>query len=284
MNKSVVEVEFNIIERFVEHQITRGKSELTAKTYRHAIEAFDKFLKSNGGSINNLTRHDVQTYITHIENEGKSATTVNKVFAIISVFAKFIKRPNVIEDVRLTEVRKVRNIAPKCMERNERNSLLREIERKGNLRDIAIVYTLLHTGLRVSELVALNLEDVIIGERSGSVRVRSGKGNVARTVPLSPEVRLHLSKYIASRTDDNPALFISNYKQQISVRAVQHLLSNFGVHPHKLRHTFCRELVSKGIDISTVAELAGHADINVTRRYSKPTEKELEQAINKAFS
>jgi integrase/recombinase XerD len=62
------------------------------------------------------------------------------------------------------------------------------------------------------------------------------------------------------------------------------MLSNYNVHPHALRHTFVKELVSKGIDISTVADLAGHADINVTRRYSKPTEKDLEAAIDKAFS
>lgn len=284
MNNSVAEIKFNIIERFIDAQLARGKSNLTAKTYRQAIEAFDKFLKSNGGNLNSLTRHDVQSYISHLEDEGKSATTVNKIFAVISVFAKFVKRPNITEDIRLTEVRKTRHIAPKSLERNERNSLLREIERKGNLRDIAIVYTLLHTGLRVSELVALKREDVVIGERSGSLKVRSGKGNVARTVPLSPEARLHISRYLASRTDNDPALFLSNYRKQISVRAVQHLLNNFAVYPHMLRHTFCRELVSKGVDISTVAELAGHADINVTRRYSKPSESELEQAINKAFS
>ena len=80
------------------------------------------------------------------------------------------------------------------------------------------------------------------------------------------------------------ALFLSNYRQRISVRTVQYMLSKFGVHPHILRHTFCRELVRAGVDIATVAELAGHADINVTRRYSKPTVSELKQGIERAFS
>lgn len=184
----------------------------------------------------------------------------------------------------MPEVRKIRHIAPKCLERNERNSLLREVERKGNLRDIAITYTLLHCGLRISELVALNREDIIIKDRSGSLKVRNGKGNVARTVPLSAEVRLHLSRYLETRTDNDPALFLSNYKKRISVRACQHMLSAFGVHPHQCRHTFCRQLVSQGVDIATVAELAGHADVNVSRRYSMPTERELERAIERAFS
>lgn len=61
------------------------------------------------------------------------------------------------------------------------------------------------------------------------------------------------------------------------------MLKKYDVHPHKLRHTYCRELVSSGIDIPTVAELAGHTDINITRRYSKPSFIELEDAIEKAF-
>ena len=62
------------------------------------------------------------------------------------------------------------------------------------------------------------------------------------------------------------------------------ILEKFGVHPHQLRHTYFRELVGAGADIATVAELVGHADINVTRRYAQPTAKELEQTVGKVFS
>ncbi len=69
-------------------------------------------------------------------------------------------------------------------------------------------------------------------ERSGSIRVRKGKGNVPRTVPLPIEARLELRQYLASRTDDHPVLFLSNYRSRISSRAVQRILEKFGVHPH----------------------------------------------------
>ena len=101
---------------------------------------------------------------------------------------------------------------------------------------------------------------------------------------LSLFQRRFVYTYLEMRTDGDAALFLSNYRQRMSVRTVQHLLNDYGVHTHLMRHTFCRELVSNGVDISTVAELAGHADINVTRRYSKPSERELEQAIEKAFN
>jgi integrase/recombinase XerD len=112
----------------------------------------------------------------------------------------------------------------------------------------------------------------------------NGKGNVSRKIPFSAGARLYLTRYLTTRDDDEPALFISNFRKRISVRTVQHMLSQFGVHPHELRHTFAKELVSNGVDISTVADLCGHSDINVTRRYSKPTERDLEAAIDKRAS
>jgi integrase/recombinase XerD len=280
VKKSCVEV----IERFRVAQIEDGKSELTVKTYVQTLTKFNAWLLENGGDINNLTRHDVQSYINHLDADGKSASTINKTFAALSVFARYVERLDIVDNIRVPEFRKAKNVAPKSLDRNEKNRLLREVERSGNLRDIAIAYVLLHTGIRVSELCALNVDDVEIRERSGSITVRHGKGNVSRKVPLSAEARHHLKKYLDTRGDKNVALFLSNYRQRISVRTVQHMLSKFGVHPHILRHTFCRELVSAGVDIATVAELAGHADINVTRRYSKPTASELEQAIERVFS
>ncbi|MGC7873716.1 tyrosine-type recombinase/integrase [Desulfosporosinus sp. SYSU MS00001] len=278
--KSVVKV----IDEFLVHILDKGKSQLTAKNYKHSLEMFNHWLIDNDGDLAKLTRVDVQLFIQYLEAKGNSASTINNRFAAISQFARFIGSPNIIENIKVPQVRQARNIAPESLERTERNTLLREVERNNNPRDIAIVNLLIRTGIRVSELVALNRSDVVIGDRSGSITVRNGKGNVSRRVPLSNEARLYLTKYLETRDDIDIELFLSNYRQRISVRAVQHMLSNYGIHPHALRHTFCKELVSKGIDISTVADLAGHADINVTRRYSKPTEKDLEEAIDKAFS
>ncbi|MEC0330582.1 tyrosine-type recombinase/integrase [Paenibacillus macerans] len=82
--------------------------------------------------------------------------------------------------------------------------------------------------------------------------------------------------------DDFERRFLQLLIQRITV---QHMLYKFGVHPHRLRHTFCRELVSTpGVDIATVAELAGHADNNITRRYAKPTEAEIIKAVDQAFT
>ncbi|MCH5586022.1 tyrosine-type recombinase/integrase [Shimazuella sp. AN120528] len=127
------------------------------------------------------------------------------------------------------------------------------------------------------------MNDVTLGERNGTVVIHNGKGAISRTVPLPAEARHYIRQYLNSRTDGEEALFTSNYKQRMSIRSIQRLLSQLGTHPHALRHTYARKLVEGGTDIATVAELLGHTDINVTRRYSKPDMNTIEQAVTNIF-
>lgn len=272
-----------VIEGFIRDLHEKGRSPGTIQTYTRIIQEFSNWLKEHGGDLGQLTRVDVQQYIQFLEEKGNSAATIQHKFAALSSLVRYLGATDLLQYIRRPEMRKIRHIAPKSLDRNERNRVLREVERTGNLRDIAMVYLLVYSGLRVSELVNLNREDVQIRERSGSLTVRKGKGNVSRKVPLPVEARLQLSRYLEIRDDDSSPLFLSNYQRRISVRSVQRMLAKFGIHPHQLRHTYCRELVGAGVDIATVAELAGHADINVTRRYAKPSAEELEKAIERAF-
>lgn len=279
MEKTCVE----LFDDFEIAQSNSGKSSNTIKTYRYALNTFASWLRDSGGNIDNLTRVDVQQYIKYLETENRSAATIGKVFAAIAAFVAFKGCSHILEGIQFPVQRKALHTAPKSLSRTERNKLLRNVERDGNLRNLAIVYTLLFTGIRVSELCQLNRTDLKLSERSGSLTVRKGKGNIARTVPLPVDARHYISKYLESRTNTDTALFLSQYKRRISVRSVQHMLQKYNIHPHQLRHTYCRELVNAGIDISSIAELAGHASLEVTRRYSKPSHVELEEAISKAF-
>lgn len=272
-----------VMEGFVQDQQDKGKSMQTIEKYKRIIQEFINWLKQTNGDIKDLTRMDIQQYINHLESKGNRASTIDNKFAAISVFCQYLDQSSILLTIRRPESRKIRHIAPKSLDRKERNRVLREVERSKHLRNIAIVYLFLYTGLRVSELIALNQDDVIMGERSGSVNIRKGKGDVARQVPLPVDARNQLQTYLAQREDDHPALFLSTHKKRISIRSVQRVLEKYDVYPHQLRHTYCRELVGSGVDIATVAELAGHSDINITRRYSKPTAIELEQAIEKVF-
>lgn len=277
MQKSCAEVE-----RFKAWLEAAGKSTNTIKTYAGILEKFADWLADSGGDLANVTRFDVQTYIKALERSGLRATTIEKHFACLQVFSRAIGKPDIVADIRRVKPIKQRT-APESLSDNEYNALMRRVEQSGNKRNIAIVRLLANAGLRVSELVALNRDDVQISDRKGSVIVRHGKGDKERVVPLVREVRRALSEYLATRTDDEPALFLSNYNKRISVRSVQHMLAQYGTHPHALRHTFCRRLVARGVDITTVADLAGHSDINVTRRYSRSSEDERIKAMELTF-
>lgn len=277
MKKSVV-----LLDGFTRYLEEQGKSAKTIADYKRHVNNFAAWLTEQGGDIDALTRHDVQQYMKYLENIGNKAATIKVKYIAITTYARYINRPDIIENIRRPEARQNRNIAPKSLARNEYNRLLRDAEREG-VRTAAIVYTLLYTGLRVSELAALNIDDVKMSARSGSVTVRNGKGSVARVVPLPAEARYYIRQYLATRTDNEDALFVSNYRRRMSVRSIQRVLEKLGTHPHAARHTYARRLVDSGVDIAAVAELMGHADINVTRRYAKPDMHDLENAVEKVF-
>jgi len=163
------------------------------------------------------------------------------------------------------------------------------VRRGGSLRDLAVIQTLLGTGLRISELAALKVEDLEIGERSGWVQVRQGKGGKSRRVPLNNQVRQALSAYLAERGQDKSDRLFLGQRGPMSEWGVHELVKKYAyqarledVTAHTLRHTFAKNLVDAGVPLDQVATLLGHESLDTTRVYTKPSEKDLEQAVRRA--
>ena len=253
----------------------------TSKTYDFVLQKFKLHLEGSGGSLERFSRSDVQTYLNALLKRNMTPASVAKIYHAIRKWAKHANLQQAVEEIRIPRPARLADMPVKSLNRNERNHLVREVERGGNIRDIAIVHLLLETGIRVMELVNLDLERVVIGERSGSIRV-IGKQYKERIIPLPPDARYWLRKYMGERKEG--PVFLSTRKSRVSVNTVQKMLSHYGVHPHMLRHTYCRTLVASGVDLATVASLAGHADVNVTRRYAKPSEEGMGDLVEKAFS
>ncbi len=146
-----------------------------------------------------------------------------------------------------------------------------------------MIVLLLNTGIRLGELVSLDRDDVEISERKGSLRVRNGKGKMERIIPLNAETRRALKYYFEERKDSEEPLFLSNRHRRISTRTIQHIAENLGVNVHRLRHTFITSLVRSKEDISTIQSLSGHKTADMILRYSKPTEKDKQQAVERLF-
>lgn len=261
----------------------RGKSKQTIKTYMFCLSKFDNWLNGAGTNLEEFSRSDVQQYIDYLVSKRYSATTINKYWSSIKHFSRWAKKDAAIEDISVITPPNMLNQAPIALSRNDVNKLIREIDRTGNVRNMAIIQTLVNTGIRLNELVNLDRNDFDMSERKGSIKVRFGKGNKERQLPLSAETRMAISKYLETRHDSLEAMFLSNRNKRISERTVQHIVEQHGINVHSLRHTFITKLVRNGEDFSLVQSLSGHANADMVMRYSSPNEEDMEEAVSKLW-
>jgi len=227
----------------------------------------------------------------------------------VRAYARWAKATGLITDNPTKGIKALRQVdtAPRWLSRSEQYKLLRTVREAvqlGNLRaqgqntapgyiwprrDACLITLMLNTGLRLSEVTALTLEDVEINDRSGEVRVRQGKGRQARAVPLNKDCRTVLTTWLAVRPEtDSPALWLSQKGGPLSARAISrrvqalaHQAGLEGVSPHTLRHSFAKNLVDAGVGLEKVATLLGHANLNTTRIYITPSQVDLQQATEK---
>ncbi len=261
----------------------RGKSPTTIKTYHHALIQFETWLKGAGTDLDGFARADVQQYVDYLAARKKSAATINKVFNAIKSFCRWAGKENLVEDINVVKQPNSLLEAPKALEKAERHRIIRETDRSSSRRNYAIITLLVNTGIRLNELVSLDRDDVDIGARKGTLRIRNGKGKMERNIPLNAETRRALTKYLEERADHETPLFISNRHKRISARAVQHVAETLGVNVHRFRHTFITGLVRSREDISTIQSLSGHKSADMILRYSKPSNEDKQLAVERLF-
>ena len=255
------------------------KSANTIVTYKRELEKYQEWLQENHLDIHDLTKDHIQCYINFLEQQQKSVATIDKTMGAIRTFAKFLERPELIFGIKLKPVEKNEEI--ETLSSEECTFLLKRVKEDGDLRNIAIVYVLLHTGIRVSELCNLNRSNIDFIKNELIVE----RNEEERRIPLTYDTRVHLEDYLRSHTSD--AMFITKAGDRVTDRAVQYMLKKYDVNPNKLRHTFCQRLIDHNVNLEIVSRFAGHKDINVTKRYIKSSQQtknyKLEEIINNAF-
>jgi integrase/recombinase XerD len=255
------------------------KSPNTITTYQRELEKYQEWLQEKNADINHLNKGDIQSYIIFLEQQQKSLATIDKTIGAIRTFAKFLEKPELIFGIKTKPVEKTEDV--ETLSSDEYAMLLNKVKEDGNLRNIAIVYVLLHTGIRVSELCRLNRSNVDFIKNELIVQRNDEE---ERFIPLTKDTRIHLENYLRSHTSKE-AVFITKTGDRITERAVQYMLKKYHVNPNKLRHTFCQRLIDYNVNLEIVSRFAGHKDINVTKRYVKPqlNKHKLEEVINNAF-
>jgi integrase/recombinase XerC len=236
----------------------------------------------------------IREWLGDLYSKGLSPTSMRRKMAALRSFFRYLAREGVVphNTARLVRLPKVPKTLPQVMTAEQTNALLDAIpgiERPHAARDMAIFEFLYGCGLRVSELVGLNLADLDTAERW--VRVR-GKGRKERQVPYGAKAAAALERYVAVRSGkkEQRALFLNHRGGRLTARGVHGIVKLYailagpdpGLHPHSLRHAFATHLLADGADLRAIQELLGHASLSTTQRYTQLSLTELMKVYDKA--
>jgi site-specific recombinase XerD len=292
---------FPELDRFLAALRQREASEHTVAAYRRDLTGFAAWFADHVGSpctLRAITPTDVRDFRTVLrERQLRTPATVNRKLAALRSFFAWALGAGLCTDNPLAQVKDVREEPrrPRWFVKRDLDRLLRELEAAAKpstkLRDRAIVLTLRHTGIRVGELITLQVRDLTLSERKGSLRVL-GKGGKERRIPLNQTLRAALSAYLVVRrqradASHYPELFVGQ-RGPLNRQAVEKLIRKYasragleGFSPHSLRHSFAKQLLDDGEDLVTVSALLGHERLDTTARYTHPGARDLEEAVGR---
>lgn len=281
----------SVLENWVETLYQKGKSDHTIHAYQRALAHFTAWYKQayNGPFDANLVMsRDVRNWKSYQQSTQKAApASINQRMVALNRFFAWAVHEKWCRDNPTNGVGLIRleTREPKGLKTTDLRRLLRAA--KDNLRDYAILEMLVGTGLRVGELLALQVSDVKISERSGSVIVRQGKHDNYREIPLTRDVRKALQDYLEQEhpepTNPEALLWIGrkgSLTQRSSVKRLlekyAHLANVAAPSPHALRHTFAtRYLTANPHDLRGLARLLGHSNLNTVMIYTEPDMESL---------
>ena len=269
---------------FLSAKQIEGCSERTIAYYNTTIM---KMLDSLNLKIENITTDDLRRYLSDYKNQTNvSKATVDNIRRVLSSFFSWLED----EDYILKNpVRRIHKIKTKKVVKEVLSDENFEILRDSctNIRDLAMIELFASTGIRVGELVNLNIDDVLFNERECIVL---GKGDSERIVYFDAKTKKKKKKYLESRKDHNPALFVSFKKpyKRLGINGVERRIRELGheanikkVHPHKFRRTMATHAIDKGMPIEQVQKLLGHVQIDTTMQYAMVNQSNVKIAHRK---
>ncbi len=258
-------------------------------------------------------------YLT--DEQHKKATSVNRRMAALRTFFKWAAMADYIGRSPVNGLKPLRQqaTAPRWLEPAAEEKLQQALEQRlqsvameestpadqRSVRDVALTLLMWKAGLRVSEIAALDVSDVKIqSSQRGTVQVRLGKAHKSRGVPLNAQVIVALKMWLKMRPNEDTALFLSRSNVRLTTRAVQQMVEQIGrdaaalvkarsvdgraviealnaLTPHVLRHTCAKHMLDAGAQLTEVAAILGHEDLNMTRRYTQPSAADLQRAVDR---
>nr|WP_031307681.1 tyrosine-type recombinase/integrase [Mesobacillus boroniphilus] len=276
---------------------TEGKAAKTIESYVNDVKGFQSYLAEKLNDVPVLSRFSFVRYKEHLTKEGYAVSTINKKINSLKVYNDFLRTKGIISESFIQLKRDRIKIAAgsednvEALSEEQVEQLLFYVENRNKVstRNKQIVYLLLYTGVRVSELIGIKIADVDFLTSQLTV---IGKGGKRREIGLRQDVLQLVRDYMKKeRSESNFShsdyLLVSQRAEKMHRDAVRDWLAKiskelgFKLHPHLFRYTFCTRLLKKGVDLTTVSKLAGHSTVSMTAKfYIQTTKQEKMDAVN----
>lgn len=281
------------IEKFIRYmEIEKNYSRHTVLNYRLDLEAFGKFLGEL--AVENVDYLTLRKYLALLKEKNLASRTVGRRLSSLRSFFRFLTREGYLKTnpvISLSSPKRDRHL-PSFLTEEEMTKLIeaafpKDAKDERGSRDRAILETLYSTGIRVSELVSLDIKDIdFIG---GIVKVM-GKGKKERIVPIGDNALSKIRAYLDKRRKQQDTLFLNKNGTRITDRGVRNIVKKYirlasikqEVSVHTFRHSFATHLLNRGADLRCVQELLGHASLSTTQIYTHLTTEKLKNVYDKA--
>ena len=272
----------------------RGASAHTLRNYGADLEQFASYFELE---MEQLDLALLREWLSALYDQKLSVVTVRRKLAAVRAMCKFLLAEKIVPVNPAARLRtpKTKQRLPEVMSAEKTNNMLDAVERGEGLerpsreRDIAFLELLYGCGIRVSELVGIDLEDIDL--RDGWLRVR-GKGNKERQVPVAGRAVAAVERYLEQRSarPEERALFLNSRGARLSDRQVRRLVKLYAlmvtgdstVHPHSFRHAYATHLLADGADLRAIQELLGHARLSTTQKYTQVSLRDLQRVYDRA--
>ncbi|MBV9406904.1 MAG: tyrosine recombinase XerC [Acidobacteriaceae bacterium] len=287
------------ISQYLAELARRGASAHTLRNYGSDLAQLASYVEPPGVTAPSVEQIDVpllREWLASLYEQRLTVTSIRRKIAAVRALFRFLRQEGALAQNPAARLRtpKMRQRLPDILSAEKTNNLLdaveagSPIEKPSKERDLAFLELLYGCGIRVSELVGIDLDHLDLRQRW--LRVR-GKGNKEREVPIGERAVAAVERYLAVRPSlpNQPALFLNSRGARLSDRQVRRLVKFYAlavtgdstVHPHSFRHAYATHLLSDGADLRAIQELLGHARLSTTQKYTQVSLKDLQEVYDR---
>ena len=293
MKKTIITDLLQLIEDFIAYLINyRNLSKFTVRNYKNDLNNFKDFINLDKNILlENIDKSLIREYVHYLNTQSYERSSINRKLSVLRSFFNYVSSNSDFDEITISMISKskMEKKLPSIISSEQTQRLLSSIDvtNISGVRDRALIETLYTTGMRVSEISSLNIDDIIDKNKIKLL----GKGAKPRVVFMSDAARDWIDQYVKLcskkfKNSQNNALFLNRFGTRLSVRSIQNLVKKYGyksgigisLHPHLLRHTFATHMLSNGADLRTVQTLLGHSKVSTTQIYTQVANNDMKRS------